>query len=209
MAAATQKLEVRIVVDPSPENPRSWDNLGTMVCAHRRYRLGDETGLDDAKAFVLQHLSEELCIKNDWDLDHVPDLESAIEHTGQAVLLPLYLYDHSGQSMRTTPFSCPWDRGQVGFIFVSKATLRQEYGYTRLSKNRISHVAKSLKGEVEVYNQYLANDVWGFEVVGDTGEQEDSCWGFFGDDPLTNGMIDYLSAAAKALVMNGQYQRSY
>jgi hypothetical protein len=209
MASATNNLKVRIVVDSCPENPRKWDNLGTMVCAHRRYSLGDDNGLDNAKAFVRQHLSDELCTRNGWDLDHVPDLERAIEHTGQAVLLPLYLYDHSGLTMKTTSFSCPWDSGQVGFIFVSKATLRQEYGYTRLSSKRVSHVVDALKGEVEVYDQYISNDVWGFEVIGDNGDEVDSCWGFFGDDPMTNGMIDYLSAAAKDLVMSGQYQRCY
>ena len=33
---------VRIKRDDYPQNPREWDNLGTMVCGHRRYCLGDE-----------------------------------------------------------------------------------------------------------------------------------------------------------------------
>jgi len=32
----------KIVADMNPESPREWDNVGTMVCSHRRYNLGDE-----------------------------------------------------------------------------------------------------------------------------------------------------------------------
>lgn len=28
--------------DDCPQNPREWDNLGTMVCSHKLYYLGDE-----------------------------------------------------------------------------------------------------------------------------------------------------------------------
>jgi len=50
-----------------------------------------------------------------------------------------------------------------------------------------------------VYDQYLQGDVWGFVIknrcdkCGQEDETEDSCWGFYGDDPLTNGMADHLS----------------
>ena len=30
---------LEIYFDSSPQNPRNWDNLGTMVCLHRRYSL--------------------------------------------------------------------------------------------------------------------------------------------------------------------------
>ena len=45
------------------------------------------------------------------------------------ILLPLYLYDHSGITMNTTGFSCSWDSGQVGFIYASKARFKEETGY--------------------------------------------------------------------------------
>ena len=41
------------------------------------------------------------------------------------LMLPLYLYDHSGLAMSTESFSgraphAEWDSGQVGWIYVSK-----------------------------------------------------------------------------------------
>lgn len=36
------KYILEIVRDEFPEDPRNWDNLGTMVCWHRRYNLGDK-----------------------------------------------------------------------------------------------------------------------------------------------------------------------
>ncbi len=64
-----------------------------------------------------------------------------------------------------------------------------------------------MRGEVEVYDQYLRGDVWGFEVIED-GEVKDSCWGFFGFDPLTNGILDHLADEAKAVVRSGNYERT-
>ena len=46
------------------------------------------------------------------------------------VILPLYLYDHSGITMNTTGFSCGWDSGVVGFIYCSKKDFREETGYS-------------------------------------------------------------------------------
>ena len=37
-----EKVVLSIYFDSCPTNPREWDNLGTMVCGHRRYDLGDE-----------------------------------------------------------------------------------------------------------------------------------------------------------------------
>ena len=44
MATANSSCIIKLVHDHDAESPREWDNLGSMVCAHRRYRLGDENG---------------------------------------------------------------------------------------------------------------------------------------------------------------------
>ncbi len=208
MATANTQLAVRIIADTEPESPRKWDNLGTMVCAHRRYQLGDETGAREALDLIYEHLSDKQLNEMGFDASHVPDIERALEATGQAIMLPLYLYDHSGISMKCSPFSCQWDSGKVGFIFVSKAKVRSEFDWKLLNKARLQKMLTHLEGEVEVYDQYLRRDVWGFELIED-GEVTDSCWGFFGSDPLTNGILDHLSDKAKELVRGGAYERAY
>lgn len=206
MATAQPKVTVQLMHDTDAENPRKWDNLAMMVCAHRRYILGDEDGATEALDLIYEHLSERQLNEMGFDSTHVPDIQQALKMTGKAIILPLYLYDHSGITMKTKPFACPWDSGQVGFIFVSKAKVCAEQGWKRLNKSRTEKVTAMLVGEVEVYDQYLTGDVWGFKVIED-GEETDSCWGFYGSDPLSNGVVEHLAGQAKQLVEAGQYQR--
>lgn len=179
----TKDKVLKIFIDESPENPRTWDNLGTMVCFHRRYDLGDKHNYSSS------------------DYDSWDEMESAIiKQEDVAVILPLYLYDHSGITMNTTGFSCGWDSGQVGFIFVSRETLRNEYGVKRISNKIIEKATKLLLGEVETYDQYICGDVYGFKVFKvetcDKGceheEEIDSCWGFYGDNFIENGLIEHV-----------------
>jgi hypothetical protein len=154
--------------DEAPFNPRTeYDNLSKMICFHNRYDLGDK---HDFKS--KDYLS--------W-----AEMKKGIEKEFNiAVILPLYLYDHSGITMKTTPFSCIWDSGQVGWIYITKEKLRSEFGKKRLSKQLIEKGEKILLGEVETYDDYLTGNVWRYNIwkKDDTDEISiASCGGFFGD----------------------------
>ena len=58
------------------------------------------------------------------------ELQDILDNLDKYVILPLYLYDHSGITMSTSVFSCPWDSGQVGWIYAEKKKLIEETGYT-------------------------------------------------------------------------------
>ncbi len=58
------------------------------------------------------------------------ELQDILDSLDKYIILPLFLYDHSGITMSTGPFSCPWDSGQVGWIYASKKTFIDETGYT-------------------------------------------------------------------------------
>ena len=155
----TEHFTYRIEQDQFGESPRDWDNLGTMICWHGRMDLGDETISQDNAEDVL----------NEWLKE-------------PSIFLPLYIYDHSGITMRTTPFSCPWDSGQVGYIYVTLDKIRAEYGWKRITAKRRALIEKYLRQEVETYDQFLTGDVWGYIVEDEHGDVADSCWGFFGYD---------------------------
>src|ERR1035437_4363402 len=142
------KQILRIFADESPESPRIWDNFGTMVCSHKRYSLGD---------------------KHDFNFNLYDNWEEAekalIKKYDAAIILPLYLYDHSCLTMRTTSFNDRWDSGQVGFILISKEKVRKEYNVKCIRKKLLEKVEKYLISEVETFDQYLRGDVYGFEVV--------------------------------------------
>lgn len=78
---------LEIYHDESPESPREWDNLGVIIAWHPRYNLGDMS-----KEFVALTGSDAFILK--W---------KKIEPYG--VILPLYLYDHSGISISVEPYS--------------------------------------------------------------------------------------------------------
>jgi len=157
---------IKIYPDEMAESPREWDNLGTMICFHRRYNLGDKHSLsvEEAKALASRE---------------------------DVISLPLYLYDHSGITMNTTGFHCPWDSGQVGFIYVTKEKVRKEFGKKAISKKLLSKVLDILRGEVETYDQFLTGDVYGFKSFDAEGNEVDSCWGFFGHDHKASGLLDH------------------
>jgi len=111
------------------------------------------------------------------------------------VIKPLYMYDHSGISISTTEFGCRWDSGQIGYVFITHDAINS-LGVTMNDdetwvdyKNRLEGY---LDNEVKTYNSYVSGDVYGFRVLDKDGEEEDSCWGFYGDDFRTNGLYDYV-----------------
>jgi hypothetical protein len=160
------KYTITIEHDEDPLNPREeYDNMGTMLCMHKRYSLGDEHDYRHE------------------DYDGWEALEAAItKEEDTAIILPLFLYDHSGITISTKPFSCRWDSSNIGFIFVSKDKVRSEYGVKRLS-NRVLELAENvLHQEVKTYDQYLTGDVWGYIIKDENDEEIESCWGFHGED---------------------------
>jgi len=171
---------IQIEYDDSPQNPRCWDHAGKMICWHSRYNLGDEHSFDSPEEFF-----RELACKIEPSLyDILPAIDNGetegnsdtlIEKAlDKAVVLELYLYDHGGITMSCSPFSCPWDSGQVGFIYLTPKEIKEEWG--DLSKESYEKAKKYLEGEVEVYDLFLTGQVYGY-VIG-----EDSCWGFYGED---------------------------
>ncbi|RLC88692.1 MAG: hypothetical protein DRJ03_02110 [Chloroflexi bacterium] len=159
-------MKLRIEQDTDVEDPRDvFDPLGKMVCFHRRYTLGDE---HDFRAD---------------DYDGWDALEAAIcEEEKPVVILPLFLHDHGGITMSTGPFSCNFDSGQVGFIYMTREDAFKEYGKKRISKKLREQIDACLRSEVKEYDTYLRGDVWGYVIEDDDGEHVDSCWGFYGHE---------------------------
>jgi len=164
---------IKIYHDTDPESPREWDNLGTLICRHTRYQLGDKHSFADVTEFLV-----DLCgLDDDADLSQA-QLLKRVEPL--AVMLPVFLYDHSGLAMNTTGFHCQWDSTQVGFIYVSLDDIRKEHSVRRVSRKLRDRVADHLRAEINSYHDYLCGNVFGYVLEDDDGEL-DNCWGFLGD----------------------------
>lgn len=184
------RKRAEIYVDESPESPREWDNMGKMVAFHKKYELGDKTELNSD-------------MFNSWG-----DLQKYLFETKKAVVvLPLYLYDHSGLRMKVGDFKgllpqghYEFDSGQVGYIYTTADNIKEFYGVDKITDKIRKSAEKTLKQEVDTFDQYLSGDVYGYKIIeekpvtvtkkypdGKTTtekkkeEQEiNSIWGFYG-----------------------------
>ena len=156
--------------DSDCEDPRNSNNLCHMVCGHRRYRLGD------INPYSLRDF-------DGWDA-----LEKRIKDDNPGChILPIYMLDHSGITISTKPFSCPWDSGQIGFIYIPLDTLEAEFAeYSDDLAERI------MKEEVEVYDKFLRGECYGFTIKNEEGDEVDSCWGYVGHDNVRSAILDAI-----------------
>jgi hypothetical protein len=165
---------IKVVQDEElAHSPRENDNLGKLVCFHNRYTLPHEADYD-FKDY------------SGWD-----GMENAIAKDA-VVILPVYMYDHSGLTINTTGFSCPWDSGRIGFIFASKKDVVKEFG--KVTPEIVATIKGILEAEVQEYSAFLEGNVYGFIVESPDGKELDSCWGFIGD-PEKSGLIEQAKDA--------------
>ena len=141
-----KKFELKIEQDQDPMNPRTdWDNIGTMICFHRNYNLGD---------------------KHDYKSDNFEgwgELKEQIESDYKVLMIkPLFLYDHSGITISTSPFGCNWDSGQVGWIFIDEKKLQSMTGDS--SGHNETNFEEIIDSEVEVYDKYLTGEVYRYSI---------------------------------------------
>jgi hypothetical protein len=177
-----------------------------MICWHSRYNLGDKHNYSDPTEFIRGMASDLDDTFDEWvdyqentvwnDLvDHGHSVDSAnkfidkrIEARAEdiilanCVMLPVFMYEHSGVALNTGGFGCPWDSGQVGYIYLENCDIRTEFNGDREAAER------ALEMEVAFYGEYVNGDCYGYVVEDDNGEVVDSCCGFIGADPYTNGI---------------------
>ena len=164
-----------------PESPRRWDNLGTMVCWHRKYNFGDKHDFKSPEEFL------------SWWTAFGKD----------GVILSVYMYEHSGITIKTTEFDDTWFSGQIGYIYATGDTIKknmkhrdrrlsamEKIGITPETKEKVKQI---LIDEVSVYDEYISGNVYGYRIRTDDGTIIDSCSGYYGDID-ENGILEVLSA---------------
>jgi len=175
-----EKIQFVVKHDDFTESPRDlYDNLGTVVEWHRKMDFGDK------KVNAQKYENEFEALKN-----HVGNMEGL-------VYLPVYIYQHSGISIRTTPFSSMWDSGQGGWIYVKE----EDYKKRNLTKERVEEI---LEEEIKLLDKWVSGEVysvaiWNKEKCGHCGhidlELEDSLSGLFGFREVkeyVRNMVDYI-----------------
>jgi hypothetical protein len=169
---------IQVVPDEYCDSPRQWGNLWTWVTA-------SGAGYSDIKRET----------PDDFEDD---DGKLSKAFLRDNIVVPLYLYRHSGDSIslgREYPFDCPWDSGCMGFAYLSYAKIQEEYGWKNITKTRREKLIADLKGEVETMNVWLSGGAYGIKVVNMESGYEDSCWGF-----VRSGMNELADCASEMLI---------
>jgi hypothetical protein len=142
------KTSYELVVehDNNPMNPRTdWDNITTIFSFHKRYDLGDKTNYKSSDF-------------NSWD-----EMKEQILLDYKVLLIkPLYMYDHSGITISTSSFSCNWDSGQVGWVFIDEKQLNLMCGKDfERGEEKLNLI---IDGEVKTYDEYLTGQVYQYTI---------------------------------------------
>ena len=205
------EYQYTLVVDHADyaENPREWDNLGTFVSFGNSCYGADETYGRHPEQFLIglvdqyvDGFEDRLSYK-----DEIPSLVALLEMVEKYyVILPVFKYEHSGVAYNTSGFDCRWDSGQMGFIYVAKEQLREEYDWNRITSKRREKVEAWLSAEINVFSQWADGNVYGFTLYYHDIEKEYhsveaqySCGGFYHDlspttleDILECGIAEHL-----------------
>lgn len=186
--------DIRVVlegfVEPhmSPLQAHPDCNIGTMICAHGRYTLGDEQvtdGLtevdcDECDGRGVTAYGDE-CLQCEGSGQETLTMEAFLKRDrGATVILPLGLLDHSGISMYVGAGAHPqdsggWDSGQVGVIYTTAERVKQVMGED-LSEEQ---VVEMLRQEVTRYDAYLTGMLYRYEILDGDGDIEDSCGTYY------------------------------
>ena len=171
---------IKIFPDTEPRNPREDDNLGTMVCKHNSYMLGN----------VQAENTADYTNWNDWF-----SFEISKKNKHNVVSYPLYLLDHSGLRLNVDGFyNCDphgWDWGQVGYIYCTYKDIREEFGIKKISPKRIAKAKQILLDEVHYYDCYLSGDCYCYGIYDRGGNELHFCGGFFPERVLIRGKNEY------------------
>jgi hypothetical protein len=146
---------IEVYSDEFADSPREHDEMAQFFFFHRRYRLGDENPLK-AEDF------------SGW-----AEMQKKLQKEFRLVV-PVYMYDHGSISLSTSPFSCPWDSGQIGFACAHAEDIRRTYGVKRITKEVKEKAIRYIEGEVETYSKYVGGDFCYYRVLRGSVEI-DSC----------------------------------
>lgn len=157
------------IFQESTESPRLWTE-SVLVTAHKHFSNNDAELPVDAssiKEAFIRHLAEKDLLQDD------------------IIFVPIYLYEHSGISLSTSPFSCRWDSGQLGYLYEVKEHLRQEFQVAEIDSALEALIIQRLQREIEEFSAWLNGETFAYYIEG----LQYACGGFYGSDHEASGLI--------------------
>lgn len=154
---------LKIKHDDAPFNPREDDNLCTIFSQKGDWDIGDQ-GYSYTK-------------------DEAPEKYEEFKRRqdkGEIFMLPIYMYDHSGQTISISDFQDRWDSGVCGFAFVEKKKLFEEFPDIT-EDNWKQKAYQAIQSEIEIYDKYIKGETYAWflekaEIVEHTRKSDGQTW---------------------------------
>lgn len=190
---------LEIFQDSDTTNPRDeCDPLGTMVCFHRRYDIGDMHKFSHVDGFFSSLLTD---YEGPYHLsENTVENMSLLQQEerickGPYIMLRVYMYDHSIQLLSTESFigraqHAEWDSGVLGWIYTTPEKIREWFGVKGINKHIKARAEQVLRGEVETLSQWMSGDVYCYRITDPSDDDKDFYGCFYGHDIYDNGMYD-------------------
>ena len=127
-----------------------------------------------------------------------------IEESGELVMLPISMYEHSGITLwlgsKWSHYDAQWDCSSIGFAYVEKSTAKEE-GMLDPGEE-YDHDWKKwayamMEAEMKTYDQYVRGEVYGYMVEDEDGEKASDvllsgCWGYYEKDYMLEDTKDCI-----------------
>ncbi len=153
---------INIEYDEYSESPREWDDLSTIYSNHRNYN------------------------PDNHKIEEILDEDGYLNMDGKIGLM-VWMYEHSGQSFRTSELDAPnpfgtgmygyFDSGQFGVIAMPIEKAKHEWGedWEKMAK-------QYMKGCIEDLSQWCSGEVYLYDIIRKNGERIGSCGGYYDKD---------------------------
>ena len=175
-------------------NPRECDNLGTILIAPSKshWIANRDSAVDTSIPFGNSPYEH-------WENLRREQLN--LKKSDIAIAYPITKYEHGSISL-SLGYKQGWDYGVVGFVYVTKETLREEYGVDRITKSIIERAKNCLQSELDMLTAWLNGDCYGWQIkeyaLTDDGldwkevDVLDACWGYFDKEQALDDMQNML-----------------
>ncbi len=174
-------------------NPREGDNLGAILIAHSKshWIAGPDAAVDTSIPFGSSPYEH-------WHNLRKEQLN--LKKSEVAIAYPITKYEH-GEIYLQLGHKSGFDYAALGFIYVTKETLRKCFGVTRITKSIITRAESCLQAELDLLTEWLNGECYGWRVKEyaptDDGAWEevdvlDSCWGYFDQEQALDDLQDAL-----------------
>ena len=189
------KVQAELVYDPTAGNPREWDNLGTiLISPNKSHWLASPDDIVDTSIRLGNNPYEH------WENLRREQLN--LKKSDIAIAYPITKYEHGDISL-SLGYKRGWDYGVVGFVYITKETLRKEYGVKRITKSLIECAENRLQSELDMLTAWLNGECYGWQIkeyaLDDGGldweevDTLDDCWGYLCRDYAFDSMKDALN----------------